>query len=43
MERGSNSISVSGHHIIKEGAAYIAHEITGIRGGGGQDNLFMSM
>jgi hypothetical protein len=44
--RGSNSISVSGHHNIKEGAVYcIVHEITGRRGGGwgGLDNLLMSM
>jgi hypothetical protein len=45
--RGSNSISVSGHHNIKEGAAYcILHAITGRRGGpggGGPDNLLMSM
>jgi hypothetical protein len=38
--RGSNSISVSGHHNIKEGIL-----ITGRRGGEGEglDNLLMSM
>jgi hypothetical protein len=41
--RGSIIISVFGHHNITEGAVSIVHEITGSRGGGGLDNLLMSM
>jgi hypothetical protein len=43
--RGSNSISVSGHHYtVYRRALSIVHEITGIEGaGGGLDNLLMSI
>jgi hypothetical protein len=42
--RGLNSISVSGHHNIKEGAVYCRYmksQVEGVRGG--LDNLLMSM
>jgi hypothetical protein len=43
--RGSNSISVSGHYTIKEGAVYctmyMKSQVEGA--GGGLDNLLMSM